>query len=428
MIGREARGRVVRLNLGPFRPYLAIHPDHVQRIFLDNSANYVREGMMWRPLQRLTGNGISGEGPAWAFSRRVLQSAFSGRAVNEMLDAMAATIEEAVDELDRRSSPDRPVDAEVEMTRIVQRSIVRGFFGDRVDRADGDRLGEALRLATVSFGPRMLAPFVPHSIPLPGDRAFRRAVETVDEVMMPIVREARRRDAAGLDRDREDAHRDVVSLLIQARDEEGRPLTDRQVRDDLVGMFVGSSESTAIALTWLWVVLDKNPEVAEKLYAEIDEVVGDGPPTSAHVRELRYTKMVLEELLRFYSVGWLIPRTLVADDVLDGVRIPAGSTVIVSPYLTHRLESIWERPHEFDPERFAPEHGPRHRFSYLAFGIGRHQCLGSHLFSVECRLIVAALLRRFRPVLATPQPVEPQVRLTLKPRDRVRIVLRPAAW
>ncbi len=419
MIGKAAGGEVVRLDLGVFRPYVAPHPDQVQRILLDNAANYVREGMMWRPLQRLAGHGIAGEGPSWEFSRRVLQSAFSGRAVSAMLDVMSATIEETVDRLDRRTGRNEPIDAELEMTRIVQHSIIRSFFGDRISTPDAARLGEALKVATVSFGPRMLAPFVPYSVPMPGDRAFDRAVRTADEVMMPIVREARR---AKEDRG------DVVSLLIQARDANGDPLGDRQVRDDLVGMFVGASESTAIALTWLWVALDRYPEVAAKLYAEIDEVVGAGPPRREHVPRLLYTKMVLEEILRFYSVGWIVPRTLVADDVLDGVRIPAGSTVLVSPYLTHHLEEIWERPHVFDPERFSPERaGRRHRFSYLAFGLGRHQCLGSHLFSVECRLIVAALLRRFRPVLRTRQPVKPKVRLTVKPRGRVEIVLRPVA-
>ncbi|MEV5413411.1 cytochrome P450 [Thermopolyspora sp. NPDC052614] len=417
MIGKAAGGRVVRLDLGVFHPYVAPHPDQVQRILLDNAANYLREGMMWRPLQRLAGHGIAGEGSSWEFSRRVLQTAFSGRAVSALLDVMSATIEEAVDRLDKRIGRDEPVDAELEMTRIVQLAIIRTFFGNRIGVSEADRLGEALKIATVSFGPRMLAPFVPYSVPLPGDRAFHRAVRTVDEVMMPVVREARRAPA---DRD------DVVSLLIRARDANGEPLGDRRVRDDLVGMFVGASESTAIALTWLWVALDRHPEVAARLYAEIDEVVGTRPPGREHVPRLAYTKAVLDEVLRFYSVGWIVPRRLAADDVLDGVRVPAGSTVLVSPYLTHHLEEIWERPHEFDPDRFSPERAARrHRFAYLAFGLGRHQCLGSHLFSVECRLIVAALLRRFRPVLRTPQPVEPKVRLTVKPRRRVELVLRP---
>jgi cytochrome P450 len=189
-------------------------------------------------------------------------------------------------------------------------------------------------------------------------------------------------------------------------------------------MFLAGTETTATALTWLWVTLDSRPDVAERLREEIDGVIGGAQPTRSHLPRLGYTKMVLQELLRVYPVGWIIPRTAVADDVIDGVRIKGGSTVLVSPYLTHRVEDVWERPEVFDPERFTPGRS-RHRFAYLAFGAGPHQCVGSLLYTVEAQLIVAAVLSRFRPVLHGSLPVEPQVGLTLRPRRRVEVVLRP---
>jgi cytochrome P450 len=372
---------------------------------------------MWKPFTRLVGQGLASEGPSWAFSRGILQSVFSGKNITAMTDEMSATIAEAVDELAARTKEQPSVDAVTELTRIVHRTVIRVFFGSRISMLDAERLGKAIHIATTSIGARMLFPFVPHSIPLPGDRAFARAVQTVDEIMFPIVREARRQAT-------EDG--DVVSLLIRARDADGRSFNDQQVRDDLVGMFVASSETTVTALTWLWAAMDTLPEVSSKLYTEVDQVVGEQQPGREHLDDLVYMKMVLQELLRMYSVGWIVPRMVVDDDVIDGVRIKGGSILVISPYLTHRLESVWDDPHVFDPERFAPESGrDRHRLAYLAFGYGPHACLGSSLFMIESQLIVSAMLRRFRPRLGPEARVEPQVRLTLKPRNRIELVLHP---
>jgi cytochrome P450 len=415
-IGRESNGEIVRLNLGPFRPYLLTNPEHVQHVLRDRTDNYVRQGMMWKPFRRLVGDGIAGEGAQWNVRRRFLQPFFSGKHISSVTGQMAQAIVEAVDELGRRADERRPVDASLEMTRIVHRAVIRVFFGDRISAADADRLGSAIATAFTALGFRMLLPFVPHAIPLPGDRAFKRAVRVVDEVMFPIVRAARHEATGGTD---------VVSALCRAVDEDGGQLSDRQVRDDLVAMFVAGSESTALALTWLWVLLDAHPEVAAKLYDEVEQVVGTDRPDRRHLADLRYTKMVLQELLRIYAVGWLVPRRAVAADVVDGVPIERGATVLISPYLTNRMESLWDRPDVFDPDRFSPEHAqPRHRFSYLTFGGGPHQCLGSHFFTIEAQLIVATLLARYRVELYRSEPVEARAVLTVQPRRPVELILR----
>lgn len=416
-IGRESNGEITRVNLGVSRPYLVTHPAHVQHVLRDNAANYPREGMMWKPLTRLVGE-IAGEGPEWALNRGIFQRLLSGPNIASVGDEMARTIVEGVDHLGSRAADGRPVDALAEMTRIVQRAIIRVFFGNRISLTEADHLADAIRTATRSIGARMLLPFVPLSVPLPGDRAFKRSVQAVDDVILPLVREARRGEAA---------ERDIVSMLIETTDEQGRSLDDQQVRDGVVAMFTAGTETTATALTWLCVVLNSHPEVAGRLYAEIDEVLGQDPPGRAHLPDLRYTKMVIQELLRVYSVGWIIPRTSVADDVIDGVRIKGGRTVLISPYLTHRLEEVWPDPEVFDPGRFSPDRTKnRHRFAYMAFGAGPHQCVGTLFFTIEAQLISAALLQRFRPVVQGDARIEPQVRLTLIPRERVEIVLEPA--
>jgi cytochrome P450 len=415
-IGRQSDGEIVRLGLGAFRPYLVTRPAHVQHVLRDSAASYPREGMMWNPLRRLVGE-ISGEGKEWAFNRGIFQSLLAGPNIASITDDMAATIVAAVEDLSQHAVAGSSIDSSAEMVRIVHRAVIRVFFGEKISLRDADVLGPTIAKATTSFGFRMLLPFVPPWFSIPGDRALNRAVGTVDEIMLPIVRAARRRGSEG---------NDLVSMLLRARDEHGKGLDDQQVRDGLVAMFVAGTETTATALTWLWTILDAHPEVAARLYAEIDHVLRGEPPRRAHLPELRYTKMVLQELLRIYSVGWIIPRTAATDDVIDGVSIKRGATVIVSPYLTHRLASVWDRPSAFDPERFSNERSKgRHRFAYIAFGAGPHQCVGSVFFTIEAQLIVAALLSRFRITLRHTSPIEPQLGLTLRPRERVNIVLRP---
>ncbi|MBD2898625.1 Pentalenene oxygenase [Actinomadura sp. RB99] len=414
-IGRDANGEIVRLNLGPFRPYLVTHPDHLQHVLRDNVENYRREGMMWKPLARLTGD-ASDVDPSWPVKRKVFQTLLSGPSIATIADEMTATIAEAVDQLAERAAPDEPVDAFAEMTRVVYRTIIRVLVGDRISLSQIDELGHVMVTATTSsFRARMLMPFVPLSIPLPGDRAFNACVQAMDDLVYPIVREARRDGAAG---------HDVVSMMIRARDDNGNGVDDKAVRDGVVGLFVASTDTTVSALSFLWDALDSHPDVRARLYEEIDTVIGTDVPSFDHLPKLVYTKQLLQEVLRRYSVAWVTPRTIAADDVIDGVRMHAGSTLIISPYLTHRLPGVWPDPDVFDPERFAPDR-TRHRFAYTAFGGGPNQCSGRVFFFLEAPLILATLLSRFRPVLQNKTPIEPRVDITLKPREPVLIRLRP---
>lgn len=407
-IGRHAHGRVVRLGLGPFRPYLVTEPDHVQYVLRENPSNYVREGMIWDSVRRLQGfDSLTSEGPGWAASRKLLQPLFSARHVAGLVDMMRAAIDETADEL----RPGQVVECSELMSRMVYRALISALFGDRISIEGADRLATAIDTAFTAMRTRMVMPFVPESVPLPGDRAFRRAVATVDSVIYPVVRAARGSTA--------DDH-DVISLLVRARDEDGKGLDDRHIRDDIVAMCVGGTETTAVALTWLWVLLERYPRVAERIRAEV--------AAAASPTDLRYTRMAVSESLRLYPTGWNIPRQAVADDVIGGARIPAGATVIVSAYLTHRSPRLWDRPDEFEPERFAPGRDKgRHRYAYFPFGGGPHQCLGSHFFAVEAQLIVAALLTRFRPHVEAADTVRPKVAVTLRPTGPVPLTLRPLA-
>ncbi|WP_181871371.1 cytochrome P450 [Sphaerisporangium album] len=417
-LGRRAGGRIVRLNLGVLRPYLVTHPDHVQHVMRDNWTNYSRQGMFWQPLGRLLGDSILGDGPGWEASRRILQPLFTPKYVAALAGTIAATVDARIEELNARARSGDPMDAGRTMGAIVNQSVVRVLFGDRISLRDGERLTSAYHTADAAVFSRLLLPFMPYRVPMPGDRAFKTAVATIDEIIFPLIRQVRREPDDGSD---------VVSALCRSREADGTPREDRRVRDDLVSIYAAASVTTAATLTWTWPLLEAHPEVAAKVYAEIDQVVGDGPALPAHVPELRYTKMVLQEVMRLYPSGWLLPRTVVESETLGGTRLKAGSMVLISPYVTHRLEEVWDRPLEFDPERFSPDRGERrHRYAYFPFGGGAHQCVGKHLFYMDAPLIMAAILSRFRPAALGGRTPAPAATALLRPRGRVGLRLLPA--
>ncbi|MDZ5444092.1 cytochrome P450 [Micromonospora sp. 4G57] len=415
--GNRTGGAVVRLNLGSFRPYLVTHPRHVQHVLRDRAENYERagDGLFWRPVKRLFGEGILGEGQIWSASRRMLQPMFTAKRVEALIDGMAEAIGDAVDELGEPSRAGRTVDIGVEQARIVSRAIMRVLFADKISVPDAMRVIDAQDVIATAVIPRIIVPFAPLSLPMPGDRPFRRAVRIVDDVLVPIVRATR---TAADDGD------DIISTLWRARTEDGRPLDERQVRNDTVAMFAATTETTINVLTWLWPHLDQHPDVADRLYAEVDRVVGGEPVRREHLRDLTYTRMVLDELLRLYPIGWIIPRRAVAADVIDGVPIEAGATMVASPLITQRMAQFWERPEEFDPERFRPEAiRTRHRYAHFPFGGGPHQCLGMYLFYLEAQLIIATMLSRYRFRLRRPGVPGLRLAAALRPRERVELTL-----
>ncbi|MEJ3744501.1 cytochrome P450 [Actinomycetes bacterium KLBMP 9797] len=416
-VGRQANGAVAQLDLGLFRPYLLSHPDHVQHVLRDNAKNYVRGGRFWRPLHHLFGDGILAEdGASWEWSRRTLQPLFTKKYIESLLDQLCESVTTAVDELARRASAEQPLNAGEEMSRIVSRTAVKVLFADQISAQDVERVVAAVGTIGTSVVLRMFLGVSSPSVPVPGDRAYRRAVRTVDEVMMPLVRRARHESGDG---------GDIISALGRARDRDGHELTERQIRDDIVALFVTANETTSVMLTWLWPVLQAYPDIASRVYDEIDGVVGGQPVGRSHVARLHYTQAVLDELLRMYPAAWIFPRRVVRPDRIGGVQIKGGATVFVSPFVTHRMAAFWERPDVFAPERFlASRNRQLHRYAYFPFGGGPHQCIGKHFFQLKALLIVASVLSRFRPVpVGDGTPPRPAVAASLRPGGRIEINL-----
>ena len=224
--------------------------------------------MFWRPLERLFGHSVMSDGEHWQNSRKVLQPLFTTRYVATIADEVSRRVAGRVEEWDEYVRSGRDFDAATEMSRILSYIVNRVLFGDKLSREDGERIIPAFEQASYSLVYRILMPFMPYFMRMPGDRTFLKAVESIDDVVFPIVRKAMANP---------DDNLDVISVLCRSVDENGDRLTEKQIRDALVSVYAASSETTAMVLTWLWLLLEEHPDVAARLQAEIDEVVGEGP-------------------------------------------------------------------------------------------------------------------------------------------------------
>ena len=399
-------GDVVALPVGPKRVYLLNHPDHIKRILQDNTRNY-RLTPYYDKLRPVFGKGLlTSEGDPWARQRELIQPAFSQRRLEALPPVITAATATMLERWEGPAARGEPVNIFREMSALTLGIVARAMFGADLGPRAGELapaidflLDTVIRRTTALTG-------LTHYLPSPRNVRFRRALAALDNAVSDIV-------AAGQTGTR---RRDLLSLLLAARD--GRDgMSESQIRDQIKTMLVSGSVTTANALTWTFYLLSRHREVERKLHGEIAEALGGRTPRVGDLDKLPYTKMVIQETLRLYPPTWRLARMAVADDAFGGYRIPAGSIVVFSPYLVHRHRGFWQRPEEFDPERFAQKgSAERPRFAYFPFGGGARACIGSRLAMMEMRLILATVAGRYRLRLLAGVTADPASVSTLRPR------------
>lgn len=253
--------------------------------------------------------------------------------------------------------------------------------------------------------------YLPVWLPLRPFRKMRKYMKQADDILLPIIEERRRLRAQGTS-----THDDLLERLLEAHEDDEAPLTDRELRAELMTMVAAGHETTANALTWTLYLLTQHPEIETRLVEEVDQVFASGALTYKRLDELVYTDMVLREAMRLYPPVWVIERDNLEDMVVGGYRIPKGTTLAVAPWSLHRHPDYWDAPEEFRPERFSPEASKeRPKHVYLPFGSGPRVCVGAALAMMEAKLILASLVRHVRFAL------DPQHQLAFDPS----ITLRP---
>ncbi|MGH7268678.1 MAG: cytochrome P450, partial [Candidatus Rokuibacteriota bacterium] len=309
-------------------------------------------------------------------------------------------------------------DVHAEMTHLTLGIVAETLFGADV-RAHADRVARALSVLMASFTARRasLVP-VPIAVPTPGNLALRRAIRRLDALVYAMIHDRR---AGGGGRD------DLLTLLLEARDEDdGRGMTDRQVRDELITLFLAGHETTANALSWTWYLLARHPAVASRLAVELRGVLGGRAPGAADLPRLSYADAVVREAMRLYPPAHSLSRQPLRDTELGGYRVPAGTMVFMSPWVIHRDPRFFADPEAFDPDRWTDGLARRlPRFAYFPFGGGPRLCIGNAFATMEAVLLLATIGARFQPRLAPGEQVVADASVTLRPRGGIRMILSP---
>jgi cytochrome P450 len=410
---RREYGDVARVKLGPQVLHLVSHPAWIRYVLATHQANY-HKSAEYRAIEPLVGRGlVTSEGELWTHQRKLIQPGFHLDRIRAFGTLMTDAAQAMLARWQGHAESDQPFDVAPEMAHLTMIVAGRAMFTREVAE-EARQVGEALTVALRHAGQAMQSPFpLPDFLPTPSNRRFHSAIRALDRIVYRMIDERRR---SGEDTG------DLLSMLMLARDAEtGETMSDQQLRDEVMTLFIAGHETTANLLTWAWYLLAKSPPAERRLRAELDAALGGRAPTVDDLPKLPYTLMVLQETMRLYPPAWIISRTPLADDEIAGYHIPAGSTVMMSQYVTHRHPDFWEQPEGFDPERFA-SHPPA---AYFPFGGGPRTCIGNNFALLEARLVLATVAQRYHLELLPGHPVEPESVVTLRPRHGVQVSLRP---
>ena len=389
------------------------HPDHVEFMLTSGNRNFKKPlSLNSAFFRRIVGNGlITSEGDFWLRQRRLAQPAFH----RERLASYADTVARFAERLIENWQDGETREIHADMMRVTREAVAKILFDADVTM-DAGEMERILAYVVEPFGSQATLKWIlDNRLPTPAHRRFDRTVRRLDEIVYRIIAERR---ADPRDRD------DLLSMLLHAQDEDGTRMTDRQLRDEAMTLFLAGHETTAISLSWAWYLLSQNPAAEERLHAELGEVLPGRAPTFADLPRLRYAENVVRESMRLYPPAWGVGREAVRDCEIGGYRVPRGTQLFAFQWVTHRDERFFERPEEFLPERWTEDFARRlPKFAYFPFGGGPRVCIGQQLAMMEATLILATLARRFRLRLAPGHHVRPFPALTLRPRDGVKVVL-----
>ena len=406
-------GDVVPLRLGFRRAFLVYHPDAIEQVLVTRNRDYQKSPGV-RLLRSLFGDGLLlSEGDFWLRQRRLVQPAFHRQRVSAYGEVMTAYTTRRLAQWKEGTT----VEINAEMMALTQAIVAKTLFD--ADVADETRtVGDAIQVLMEDFNVRIgsLLQLLPDWVPTPANVKARRAIRRLDAIVYRMLAERRRST---------EDRGDLLSILLHAQDaDDGSRMTDTQVRDEVMTLFIAGHETTAVALSWIWYLLSHHPEVDARLAEELRAVLEGRPPTAADLPRLTYAEMVVTEAMRLYPPAYALGRQAITRTEVAGHPIPARVIVIVPTWVVHRDARWFPDPDAFRPERWADGAARQlPRFAYLPFGGGPRQCIGSSFAMMEAVLLLATIAQHFRLTLLPGQTVTPTPYVTLRPEPGMRMLL-----
>lgn len=407
-------GDVVRYR-GLWTTYQITHPEHIVHVLQTNAANY-RKGRDYRILKLSLGEGLlTSEGALWQRQRKMTQPAFHSQQVGRFVRIMQEHTAAMLQLWEARAAGGKSFDVVPELMRLTLNIVSHALFTTSLE-SDLDVIQQALTVGRDFSVKRAWSVLhIPPWLPTSANRKHGDSLASFHAVLDRMIA-ARRQSPQGVN--------DLLTMLMEARDEEGKSMSDRQLRDEVATLLTAGHETTTLVLAWAIFLISTRPEVMQRMAAEVSFLHGRAPEYE-DLSRLRYTRMVAEETMRLYPPVWILSRTVAADDVIGGYKISAGAELLIFPYVTHRHPRWWQDPDKFWPERFLPENSAgRPRGAYLPFGAGPRTCIGLNFAMTEILVVLAMLLQRFQPQLAIdPAQVKMEPSVTLRPSPGVPVTL-----
>jgi cytochrome P450 len=408
-------GDVVHARFLWIRSYFLYNPDDIESLLTTNAKSYRKARSLRSPFfYRLVGNGlVTSEGEFWRRQRRLAQPAFHRQRISSYGDVMVQYAERAIASWKNGEKRDLARD----MNRLTLEIVVKTLFNSDVSN-DADHVGAALSSLVKPFASQATLKWIlDNRLPTPGHRRYFNAVSEIDRVVFRIIGERR---ASGYDEG------DLLSMLLQAQDDDGTQMSDQQLRDEVMTLFLAGHETTALSLSWSWYLLATHPESERKFHAELAEVLGGRAPTVSDLPKLKYTEMSAKEAMRLYPPAYAVGREAIEETEIGGYRVPKGTQLFAFQWVTHRDPRYFDEPDAFKPERWSAENSEQiAKYAYFPFGAGPRQCIGNYFAMMEIVLLLATFGQRFRFVLDPEHKVEVLPVLSLRPKAGIKVIIEP---
>jgi cytochrome P450 len=404
---REQCGDIFVLDLGVQEVVIVADPNAAEEIFVQRAKNFDKGAEFWDGARASIGNGLAfSEGELWRRQRRLMNPEFRRERIASFRATIDSTVDELLDELARLSAGGTTIDISRWTSNLLATLTMRLLIGGEMAPADFDKLRSALGVVLDGILAGIVTRKLPGWFPMPGASQFEESSKMIDDIILKLIAERRAASDPGTD---------LLGMLLMAADEEG-VMSDRQLRDEVVVTYLAGYETTAVTLAWGLMCLAEHPGLTAELQSAVAE--------HDDLLEIPLLDATVREIMRLYPSAPFLPRRAVVDEVLLGYPIPAGTTVVVMPYLIHRNGKFWPNPTRFDPSRHL-DASSRPRLAWMPFGAGQRICIGQGLAMMEANVTLGKLLRRFTPLPGRGhRRPEPRLSTTLASRDGIWVRMR----
>ena len=390
------------------------HPDDVEYVLVTNSRNFIKSmSLRSNFFQRLVGNGLlTSQGDEWKRQRRLSQPAFH----RERVASYGNTMVDYTKRLAYKWREGETRDIHRDMMRLTLEIVVQCLFSADVSH-DVDEVGATLKELVKPFASQATLKWILNNrLPTPAHLRFHALARKIDNVVYRIISERR---ATGKDAG------DLLSMLLATRDEDGSQMNDRQLRDEVMTLFLAGHETTALTLAWSWYLLGTHPEAEGKFHAELDEVLGDRAPNAADLPRLKFTEQIARESMRLYPPAYGLGREAIDDCEIGGYRVPAGTQVFMFQWAAQRDPRFYDEPLLFRPERWTEDFIEQlPKYAYFPFGGGPRACIGVSFAMMEIILVLATIGQKFRLEIDRDHPVSIYPAMSLRPKDGIKVIVK----